>query len=76
MDNDAASGSEEFVDECGWTDWQGEARAAIAEVFDWLANPSDAAIEDGRWPAEDDGPHACWTAMLTTLRREALGDEK
>lgn len=47
-------------------------RAAIEAVFAWLATPSDAANRAG-----DDryiyGPAPLWTAMLSQLRKEALG---
>lgn len=35
----------------------------------WLAivpiEPTAEMVEAGRWPAEDDGPVACWSAMLS-----------
>jgi hypothetical protein len=36
------------------------AEAAIAA----MREPTEAMIEAGRWPAEDDGPAACWQAMI------------
>lgn len=58
------------------------ARAAIAAVFDWLADPSQEAFEAGEY--DDGDPHGewfggsrleqSWDAMLLQLRKEALGD--
>lgn len=50
------------------------ARAAIAEVFDWLAEPGDAAIEMAAW---EDGEHTArvvWSTILAAQRSEALGE--
>jgi hypothetical protein len=43
-----------------------QARAAIQALLE----PDEAMVEAGRWPAEDDGPFACWTAMLSTIMDE------
>lgn len=53
------------------------AQAAIATVFDWLAEPSDAAEVAGRdshW--EFVAATVVWDAMLRQLRIEALGEQK
>lgn len=50
------------------------ADAAIAAVLDAIQEPSSDVVEAGRWPAEDDGPLACWQAMLAAFRTEALGE--
>lgn len=73
------------------------ARAAIAAVFDWLAEPGKSALDAGMTAAENaldtdydsgadgeavayqtlrsDAPSGIYAAMLSTLRREALGEE-
>ena len=50
-------------------------RAAIAAVFDWLAEPSDEAWREGEcnslpWEAD---AREIWPAMLAEMRRAALG---
>lgn len=37
-------------------------------VLDMLAEPTEEMVEAGRWPAEDDGPLACWRAMIQSAR--------
>lgn len=50
------------------------AQSAIAAVFDWLDNPSEAAKLAG-WKQKERGPNPVYTfyAMLSVLRKEALG---
>lgn len=52
------------------------ADAAIAAVLEAMERPSAEVVEEGRWPAEDDGPLACWQAMLAAFRKEQLGDSQ
>lgn len=35
-----------------------------------IRDPSEAMVEEGRWPAEDDGPVACWQAMIDAALEE------
>ena len=37
-------------------------------VLDVLMKPTAEMIEEGRWPAEDDGPLACFRAMITAAK--------
>jgi hypothetical protein len=62
-----------------------EARAAIAEVFDWLVEPSEDVIASGieqiekctfDWTASAAcAPGHTWQTMLRQMRKEALGEE-
>lgn len=51
-----------------WEDYSMPARAAALvrarKAIEAMREPTDAVIEAGRWPAEDDGPLACWQAMI------------
>jgi hypothetical protein len=61
------------------------ARAAIAEVFHWLAEPSEDVIASGieqiekctcDWTASAAcAPGHTWQTMLRQMRKEALGEE-
>lgn len=37
-------------------------------VLEALMEPTQEMIEAGRWPAEDDGPLACFRAMIQAAR--------
>ena len=41
------------------------ATSAISTIAEALREPTEKMVEAGRWPAEDDGPAACWAAMLS-----------
>lgn len=42
------------------------ARAAVEA----MREPTSSMVEAGRWPAEDDGPVACWKAMIDAALAE------
>ena len=55
--------------------YEDNARASIAAVFDWLAEPSDEAWREGEcnslaWEAD---AREIWPAMLAEMRKAALG---
>lgn len=53
------------------------ARAAIAALFDWLAEPSGAAVDAGAYGSGEDSRGVAlgaWQAMLAEMRKEALGE--
>ncbi len=57
-------------------------RAAIAEVFNWLAEPGDNALSVGLMHMPDSAGYilpsaakSVWTAMLAAKRKEAMGDD-
>ena len=54
--------SASYVDDIDLTDDEADA-IVLAVVFE-LREPSQAMVDAGRWPAEDEGPAACWKAML------------
>jgi len=52
------------------------ARAAIAAVFDWLADDPDwIGLQAGLDCGMDQGPETYWDAMLAAKRKEALSDD-
>ena len=42
----------------------------VDAVLDVLMDPTEEMVDAGRWPAEDDGPLACWRAMIQAARKE------
>ncbi len=50
-----------------------DARAAIATVFDWLAENDDIAIDALAYPASKSIGLDYWPVMLASLRKSALG---
>lgn len=80
---ESTDGPWEFHNEDGHAASECQARAAIAEVFDWLAEPGQGAAEAGADALLEHGldiffdgrdAKACWTAMLTAKRKEAFGE--
>lgn len=45
-------------------------KAEVRAVLGAVREPSDSMAEAGRFPAEDDGPVACWTAMIDAALAE------
>ena len=62
--------------------YDNDARAAIATVFDWLAEPGEEYVERAWWLAPEyvtadvdtTGMRHIWTTMLAEMRRAALGE--
>lgn len=44
-----------------------DARAALTALLELTPD----VVEAGRWPAEDDGPDACWSAMINHILKGA-----
>lgn len=53
----------------GFFVWRLYVDQAVA-VLTAIREPSEGMVEAGRWPAEDDGPVACWTAMIDAALSE------
>lgn len=60
----------------GVTDTQAHARKRESslrkarDVLEAMREPSAEMANEGRWPAEDDGPVACWKAMIAAALAE------
>lgn len=50
----------QHLDDGLWMEYVGAAITAI----DVMREPTLAMADAGRWPGEDDGPVACWRAMI------------
>ena len=63
------TGRDHDPDDHSWAGYSEEAQAAIAEVFDWLAERKLDGTHDPYWASE------YWQGQFADMRKEALGND-